>query len=156
METHGMAQDIIVRRILPSDVPAMLGILGECPEAASWSADSLLQVASTGLAWIAHQSEDACGFLIGQIAADEFEILNLAVALRHRRHGIASKLVEVALEFSRVAGISRAYLEVRASNTPAISLYRRHGFAECGRRPRYYRSPEEDAILLSVNLDTRP
>jgi ribosomal-protein-alanine N-acetyltransferase len=152
-EARGKAEEEIVRRILPSDVPAVLGILQESPEAAAWSGDSLLQAVSNSVAWVAVHGEQVRGFLIGQIAAGELEILNLAVAPRYRRQGIASKLVEAALEFSRLAGGSRAYLEVRASNTSAISLYVRHGFMECGRRPRYYRSPEEDAVLLSASLD---
>jgi ribosomal-protein-alanine N-acetyltransferase len=58
--------------------------------------------------------------------------------------------LESALDASRKAGIARVYLEVRASNEPAIALYKRHGFTECGHRVRYYRDPVEDAILLSL------
>jgi ribosomal-protein-alanine N-acetyltransferase len=152
-EASSKAEDVMVRRILPSDVPAVLGILEESPEAAAWSGDSLVQAVSTRIAWVAVHGEEVRGFLIGQIAAGEFEILNLAVAPRYRCQGVGSKLVEAALEFSRHAGGSRAYLEVRASNTSAITLYARHGFMECGRRPRYYHSPEEDAVLLFVDLD---
>lgn len=153
-EARSEAGNISVRRFMPSDVSAVLRILEESPEAAAWSGDSLLQAASTGPAWVAHLGEEVRGFLIGQIAGDEFEILNLAVGQRYRRRGIASKLVEAALQSSRIGGSSRAYLEVRASNIIALSLYARHGFMECGRRPRYYRSPEEDAILLFINLNT--
>jgi len=61
-------------------------------------------------------------------------------------------LLETALEFSRLAGSARAYLEVRASNGPALALYKRHGFGESGRRAQYYRDPVEDAVLLSICL----
>ena len=132
----------------------MLKVLAESPEAASWSSENLRQIACPTIAWIAeHRSEDIAGFLIGRIAADEFEILNLAVAPRCRRHGIASKLLKAALEFSKVSGCRQAYLEVRASNMSAISLYVQDGFTETGRRLRYYRFPEEDAVILFVNLE---
>ncbi len=145
--------DVLVRKFAPSDVPAVLTILQESPEAAAWSRESLLQLDSVApTAWVAEWEGIVAGFLIGRSAADEFEILNMAVSGAHRRRGIGSKLLESALEVSRKAGSARVYLEVRASNEPAIALYKRHGFTECGRRVKYYRDPVEDAVLLSLSL----
>jgi ribosomal-protein-alanine N-acetyltransferase len=145
------ASNVLVRRFAASDVPSVLAILQESPEAAAWSQESLLQLDSvTPTAWVAERDGIIAGFLIGRSAADEFEILNMAVSGAHRRRGIGSQLMESALEVSRKAGTARVYLEVRASNGPAIALYKRHGFTECGRRPRYYRDPVEDAILLAL------
>ena len=142
---------VAIRRLAMMDVPAVLAILQASPEAAAWSQESLLQFASVApAAWVADLDGVPAGFLIGRIAADESEILNMAVAHAHRRSGIGSKLLESALEFSRVAGSARAYLEVRASNGPAIALYSRHGFTACGRRAGYYRDPVDDALLLSL------
>jgi ribosomal-protein-alanine N-acetyltransferase len=144
---------VAIRRLAMMDVPAVLAILQASPEAAAWSQESLLQFASVEpAAWVADLDGVPAGFLIGRIAADESEILNMAVAHAHRRSGIGSKLLESALEFSRVAGSARAYLEVRASNEPALALYLRHGFTECGRRAGYYRDPVDDALLLSLSL----
>jgi ribosomal-protein-alanine N-acetyltransferase len=144
---------IEIRKLATSDVPAVLAILQESPEAAAWSQESLLQLASIEpTAWVAEVNTAVVGFLIGRIAADEFEILNMAVSLAHRRRGIGSKLLESGLEFSRVTGGARVYLEVRASNEPAIALYKRHGFTECGRRGQYYRDPVDDAALLSLSV----
>jgi ribosomal-protein-alanine acetyltransferase len=152
-EASQSASVVAIRKLAPSDVPAVLAIIQESPEAAIWSQESLLQLASADpAAWVAELNGLPVGFLIGRIAADEFEILNMAVSRAHRRSGIASKLLESSLEFSRIAGCVRAYLEVRASNRPAIALYARHGFAECGRRAQYYRDPVEDAVLLSLCL----
>jgi [ribosomal protein S18]-alanine N-acetyltransferase len=145
---------LAIRKLAASDVPAVSAILQESHEAALWSSGSLLQLASADLpAWVVELNSVLVGFLIGRSAADEFEILNMAVSRAHRRSGIGSKLLETALEFSRTVGSARAYLEVRASNAPAISLYARHGFTECGRRAEYYRDPVEDALLLSICLD---
>jgi [ribosomal protein S18]-alanine N-acetyltransferase len=147
------ASGVIVRRFAASDVPAVLAILQESPEAAAWSQESLLQLDfAAPTVSVADRDGIVAGFLIGRSAADEFEILNMAVSGAHRRHGIGSKLLESALEVSRQTGISRVYLEVRASNEPAIALYKRHGFTEYGRRSRYYANPVEDAILLSLSL----
>jgi ribosomal-protein-alanine N-acetyltransferase len=147
------ASRVSIRELAASDVPAILAILQESPQAAGWSEESLLQLASAGYAaWVAELNGVVAGFLIGRGAADEFEVLNMAVAVVHRGHGIGSKLLRSALDFSRIAGITRVYLEVRASNRPAIALYTRHGFTECGRRARYYTDPVEDAVLLSLSL----
>jgi ribosomal-protein-alanine N-acetyltransferase len=80
------------------------------------------------------------------------EILNLAVEAALRRRGVASRLLEAALAFARVAGVKTAFLEVRSSNAGAIALYEGHGFAPAGHRPRYYSDPPEDALVLSRKL----
>ena len=153
IEASKGASLLAIRRLAASDVPAVFAILQESPEAAAWSQESLLQLASADpAAWVVELNGVLVGFLIGRIAADEFEILNMAVYRAHRRSGIGSRLLESALEFSRTVGSARAYLEVRASNGPALALYKRHGFTECGRRAGYYREPLEDALLLCLRL----
>ena len=153
-ESKGGEPGILVRKLATPDVSAVVAILHESPEAAAWSRDSLLRMVSAGGAsmWVADRDGSVAGFLIGRSVADEFEIQNMAVAPDHRRHGVGSKLLESALEFSHMAGIAGVYLEVRASNARAIALYNRHGFTECGSRAGYYRDPVEDAILLSLAL----
>jgi [ribosomal protein S18]-alanine N-acetyltransferase len=145
------------RPMRTSDVPGVLKVLAQSPEAACWSAASLESAASGGAAWVVtRDSELIKGFLIGRIAADEFEILNLAVARDCRRQGIASRLLDAALNHSRSAGCTQAFLEVRESNAPAISLYDQYGFSEAGRRNHYYTSPDEDAVLLVLRLTSNP
>ena len=91
------------------------------------------------------------GTLLGyggiSLVADEAEIITVAVSPACRRQGIARALMEHML---RLAADARAtvYLEVRASNDPAIALYSKLGFAEVGRRKNYYRNPREDALIL--------
>jgi ribosomal-protein-alanine N-acetyltransferase len=131
-----------------SDVSAALSILKESPEASIWTRESLLDSANRRNAWVAELGGSFAGILIGRVAADEFEVLNLAVAKARRRRGVATQLVEVALEDARIAGARQTYLEVRASNKGGIALYERLGFRVCGRRSNYYRDPIEDAILL--------
>ena len=145
----------LIRRLTRLDVPRVIAILEESPEAASWSEHSLIQnIAGGQPAWVAEENGKVCGFLIGRLVVDEFEILNVAVANTSHRRGIGSKLVAAALEFARQSGSPRAYLEVRASNRSAIALYGRHGFAPCGRRSQYYRNPVEDSLLFSLQMDS--
>ena len=113
-----------------------------------WSMESLLESASRGIALVAELDGSVAGILVGRAAADEFEILNLAVGKEWRRRGMGARLVEAALDRARSTGTKQVYLEVRASNRPAIALYEGIGFRECGRRPNYYRDPDEDAVLL--------
>ncbi len=143
----------MIRRMLPADVPAVLSILNESPEAALWTAGSLLETASKEGAWVAALDERVVGFLAGQAAADEFEIANLAVARRYRQRGVGTGLVNAAVAWSRTVGALKTFLEVRASNTGAMAFYTRLGFKFSGRRPKYYQSPEEDAVLMYKGED---
>ena len=147
-------QGVIVRNLRIEDHLAIGKILAESPETALWSADSLLEAASGGMrAWVAELNGEMSGVLVGRMAADEFEILNLAVLRAHRRRGIASRLLDTALRWSRGTGTKRMLLEVRASNDAAIRLYARHGFTACGRRSQYYQNPAEDALLFARALN---
>lgn len=145
---------VSIRAMTSSDAPAVVSILRESPEASLWAENSIVESANCGMAWVAEQDSNVAGFLIGRGVADEFEILNVAVAHAYRRRGIAGQLVRVALRCSRRAGAKRAYLEVRASNGAAIFLYSRHGFVQNGRRERYYQYPAEDALLFSVEMNS--
>jgi len=148
----GTPPAVSVRRMFASDASAALSILRDSPEASVWSRESLLESVSGGVAWAADLDGRVVGILIGRVAADEFEILNLAVAIESRRRGVATQLVSAALEYARTSGARQAYLEVRVSNEGAIALYARLGFRICGQRPNYYRNPPEDAVLLALHV----
>ena len=85
------------------------------------------------------ESED--GGLLGyaglHVVLDEGYIDNIAVDPNARRHGVADELLDVFCRFG-AANLAFLTLEVRASNEPAIALYRKHGFEEAGRRKDYY------------------
>jgi [ribosomal protein S18]-alanine N-acetyltransferase len=74
------------------------------------------------------------------------------VAERARRRGVADGLLEGLLRYVRATRGTVIWLEVRESNHPARRLYLKHGFHETGRRPRYYNSPLEDALLYELRL----
>jgi ribosomal-protein-alanine N-acetyltransferase len=89
---------------------------------------------------------------VARFAADEGEIANLAVREPTRRRGIGSMLLAGALKEGRRRGANNMYLEVRESNEAARQLYASRGFEEIGRRKRYYRHPEEDAVVLRYEM----
>jgi ribosomal-protein-alanine N-acetyltransferase len=153
MKAATPAAAVRVRPAEPGDTAAIARVGLESPGASPWSASQYEDAASGNYrGWISELNIDLVGFIFTRIAADEVEILNLAVLPDRRRRGIASQLIERALDHAKASGAARAYLEVRASNAAAISLYGKCGFAFAGRRTRYYSSPVEDALLLSRTL----
>ena len=98
-------------------------------------------------------SEDApaAGFALSRGAADEEELLLIAVHPDHRRRGLGATLLERFIGAAQARGATRLFLEMREGNT-AEALYLRHGFASVGRRRHYYRrgnGPPLDAITFS-------
>ena len=79
------------------------------------------------------------GFLLSRGAADEEELLMIAVNPEYRRHGIGSRLLQRFVGAAALRGRTRLFLEMREGN-PAEGLYRRAGFEPIGRRRNYYRS----------------
>jgi [ribosomal protein S18]-alanine N-acetyltransferase len=96
-----------------------------------------------------------CGFIIGQLTADEAEILSVGVAPDWQRTGLGKMLVEGLMRAVKRGEAKRLFLEVAEDNTAAIALYRRLGFIETGRRQRYYVRPGKaavDALNLAITL----
>jgi len=96
------------------------------------------------------------GFIISRLVAGELHINNVAIRPEFRRRGIATQLLAGVLREGRLQGARLAFLEVRAGNLAAQGLYHRCGFQVSGTRKRYYRHPEEDALLMSLLLETSP
>ena len=88
------------------------------------------------------------GYIGSQFGYGEADMMNLAVSGRYRRQKIGENLVEVLIENLRKRAVKSLSLEVRVSNEPAIRLYEKLGFAQVGRRPKYYANPREDALIL--------
>ena len=82
------------------------------------------------------------GFVLARLAAGEGEILTVAVARSHRRHGLGWQLMDAVLRELHGQRAEALFLEVDETNVAAVALYRRLGFREVGKRPNYYKSPE--------------
>ena len=100
----------------------------------------------------ASDSGELQGFAIAWYVMNEGELANLAVAPEARRRGIGQTLLDAVTTDALGRGTSELYLEVRESNSAARELYRVAGFEQVGRRKRYYRQPEEDALILRRTL----
>lgn len=133
------------------DIDAVLAI-EESVAAFPWTrghfADSL-QAGYSG--WVARDAEGRLlGYYLLMLAVDEVHLLNIGVDRAAQRQGLGTRLLRHALANGWRAGGRSLFLEVRPSNTPAISMYARFGFAEVGRRRSYYPSHvgREDAIVM--------
>lgn len=87
-------------------------------------------------------------YVTASLVAGELEILNIAVRPEFRRQGLARRLLGHVLQVAREKGMIDAYLEVRASNVAARSLYAGFGFELAGRRAAYYPDNREDALVM--------
>ena len=90
------------------------------------------------------------GFILSRLAADEAEILTIAVKPKKRGQGIAGKLMRANMEQLQAAGAKTWFLEVEAQNASALALYKRFGFERVGERKSYYRKPDGDAALAFI------
>ena len=117
---------------------------------APWSEDSVAGELENSLSvWlICEDRGKVLGYVGSQTVLDETDMMNIAVLPEARRAGIGERLILSLIEMLKDRGSRSLTLEVRASNTPAISLYEKLGFLQVGRRPNYYCSPREDALIL--------
>lgn len=115
-----------------------------------WSEKSVASELENELSlWlVAMDGERLCGYVGSQTVMGETDMMNVAVHPDDRRQGIAQRLVEELIRQLKEKGSHCLTLEVRASNAGAISLYEKLGFAQIGKRPRYYQNPREDALIL--------
>ena len=87
------------------------------------------------------------------VAADEGQVTNVAVHPDHRRRGLGADIVRALCDYAEEKHLTPISLEVRASNTAAIALYKRFGFAVAGRRKHFYRKPAEDALVMLLDRE---
>ena len=115
-----------------------------------WSENSIRYELTNPLAlWlVAVDGDVVAGYVGSQSVMGEADMMNLAVLPDYRRKGIGEMLVKRLVEELTANAVSSLTLEVRASNTGAIELYNKLGFAQVGRRPNYYKNPKEDALIL--------
>ena len=100
--------------------------------------------------WVAEADGRVVGMLVAWLFVDEAHIATIATHPDYRRQGIARKLLTYALQSALREGAESSFLEVRESNVPAQDMYRKFGYVEVGRRKRYYRDNDEDAILMNL------
>lgn len=92
------------------------------------------------------------GYIFGSTILDEAEIRKIAVAKEYRRQGIASALLSAADQLLLTSSVKKCFLELRAANTVALTLYQKNGFQIVGQRKNYYTMPTDDAILVKKDI----
>ncbi len=141
----------MIRPMTAADVPSVAALEKLCfsdPWSASLIASELDNPLSLWLVW--EEDGAAAAYLGVQRVPPQADVMNVAVSPALRRRGIARALF-AELE-RRLPEIDELFLEVRASNSGAIALYRTLGFEQVGRRPNYYLDPREDALILRKEL----
>jgi ribosomal-protein-alanine N-acetyltransferase len=100
------------------------------------------------------RGERTAGYGILSVAAGEAHILNLCVDPMFRELGYGDRILDEILERAGKAQVREVFLEVRPSNSNALSLYRKKGFRQIANRPAYYQATEgrEDAAVLAKTL----
>ncbi len=142
-----------IRLMQAEDVSAIAELEKTC-FSDPWSENSIASELKNPLAcWlVAVEDGSLAGYVGSQTVLDGSDMMNIAVAPAYRRKGIAEALVLALCEQLRNRNSICLLLEVRASNTPAISLYEKLDFVQIGRRKNYYRNPKEDALILRKEL----
>ncbi len=131
---------------------AMLAQLHKASFNPAWDEDAIISLlTSSTMAWLGYIDDQPSGFVIIRIAADEAEILSIAVLPDARQHGLGRTLLTTAFEGAVQSGAISMFLEVARSNEPACQLYESVGFAHIGVRERYY-SNDEDALVFRRSL----
>jgi ribosomal-protein-alanine N-acetyltransferase len=159
-----------IRRAIPADIPALLALEKQAATAAHWSPEQYEAAFSSEAPFRAvlvvegssvedspiedSRVKDARvqGFIVGRAVSDDWEIENIAVEGAARRRGLGTRLLEEFIDVARARGAQSVFLEVRESNIAARRLYEKYAFVETGRRKRYYREPEEDAIVYRLEF----
>jgi ribosomal-protein-alanine N-acetyltransferase len=121
------------------------------PPADAWSRDVMLL--QLGMPTTFGLICSRAGMILGRVAADEAEILTLAVSPGQRRRGIGSALLNAAMARAGNLGAVFMFLEVAVTNDAAHALYAAHGFTEAGLRRHYY-TDGTDALILRSTLST--
>ena len=142
--------DLIVRQAEERDIKPMAEMDILC-FSAPWSEESFAQeIRENRMAFyiVAEIDGRMAGYAGLWCIVDEGHITNVAVHPDFRRRGVGEALISVLLDHTIKNGILSHTLEVRVSNTPAISLYSKFGFDPAGLRKNYYEDNGEDAIIM--------
>jgi [ribosomal protein S18]-alanine N-acetyltransferase len=118
------------------------------PWSRSMFAGELAKASSVCLGAFDAEGGDLVGYLVASRYVDAWHVMNIAVALEHRRHGVGSTLLRRLFELTSGEGRRGYTLEVRVSNSEAIRVYERLGFRPRGIRRAYYTDNREDALIM--------
>ena len=144
---------IVFEKMKDEDLPEVLAI-----ETASfktpWTEPLFYNEISKNIALsrVAKINNKIAGYLCANLIIDEGHILNLAVHPEYRGQGVASFMIGEMVEIMKDNSCRSVFLEVRASNEGARTIYEKFGFTLLSTRKDYYVSPVEDAVVMVLRL----
>jgi [ribosomal protein S18]-alanine N-acetyltransferase len=149
---------VMVRTFTRDDLSAILAIQQKCPGTAQWRDEDYLRLAGDpGGSILVAQTEGAtppavAGYAAFHCLGDEAELRNLAVNPSQQRRGIARALLTAGMRALQELGVRQLFLEVRATNQPAVALYQSLGFRLLDTRRNYYQNPADDALVMTRRI----
>lgn len=157
-----MTAQIVIRPGTAGDVEEVLMLEREVAEAPHWSRAEyeamIPQADERGgvlrCLMVAEVEGRLAGFAAGKvvIAAESGELESVAVRRAARRIGVGMRLCQAVIDWCKLQGATSIELEVRSASFGAKRLYERVGFVAEGVRKAYYREPEDDAVLMRLDL----
>jgi len=143
----------VIRKMAIDDIPAVVE-LDKMSFSLPWPERSFRFELSDNPAsrcWVAEVEGRIVGMIVVWLLIGEAHVATLATHPNFRRQGIAKRLLSHALQYLTDEGAQSSFLEVRASNSAAQEMYHKFGYRESGRRRRYYKDNDEDAILMKLD-----
>ena len=155
-----MTGDFVLSRLGALDLDLAARLHGEAFAALgerAWTRQDMAELlALPGVAgWAVQLGEPKVGFALCRVAADEAELLTLAVGPGQRRRGAGRTLLAAVIAHAREAGAASLFLEVGADNPAALALYTQAAFQTVGRRNAYYlrsKGPPADGLVMRLSL----
>lgn len=139
-----------------TDLDVLLALEENCFDDDRWSAQQLASHLKHpyGTSLLFFEEGRPCGFILAHALFDEAELYQIGVDQASRGQGVGREMLACLITQLKERGVSRLMLEVRASNTPAVSLYESCGFVLDGKRKGYYerQGATEDALLYSYAI----
>ena len=144
--------NLFIRKMTVDDVPAVVE-LDRKSFSLPWPERSFrfeLTDNPASRCWVAELDGKVVGMIVAWLIVDEAHVATVATHPEYRRQGIGKQLLAHTLRHIMRDGARSSFLEVRESNIAAQEMYRKFGYEATGRRRRYYRDNDEDAILMSL------
>jgi ribosomal-protein-alanine N-acetyltransferase len=143
---------LTIRKMTLEDVPSVID-LDQKSFSLPWPERSFrfeLSANPASRCWVAELDGKIVGMIVVWLIIDEAHVATIATHPDFRRRGIGTKLLSHTLRLMMEEGARSSFLEVRESNFSAQEMYRKFGYEASGRRPRYYKDNNEDAILMNL------
>lgn len=145
-----------VRTAVVDDLPSVIALERSVAEAPHWTTPDYAEIVTgSGVRrclFVAETADELAGFAVGKAVAGIGELESVAVRPGSRRAGVGKALCMAVVAWCRKQGASAVELEVRAASVGAMALYESLGFERVGVRRRYYREPEDDAVLMRLRM----